>query len=126
MPASVKYFKKLYAHRYPPGLEWDILQLMPRVIVAVVLALSVAPAWVRLFPPNGTAFEVAKRTTLVDFVSIATGLTVLTAIITVTIGCVLVLVMKGPAYVADAYELPDAPKPARRNRQQAHSVRRQQ
>jgi hypothetical protein len=46
---------------------------------------------------------------LIDYVSIATGLTFLTAILTVSIGCILVKIMKGPAYVADAYPLPDAP-----------------
>ena len=44
------------------------------------------------------------------------GLLVLfwTAVFTVAIGAFVVMVMKGPAYVADAYPLSDADRPARR------------
>lgn len=111
----MKYFQRLSSQRYPPGLEREILRLIPRILLAGGLALCAVPVWVRCFPPLGTAFEVAKSTKLVDFVAIATGLTFLIAIFTVTIGCVLVVIMKGPAYVADGYPMPDAPKPARRD-----------
>lgn len=74
-----------------------------------MLALCIAPVWFRCFPPAGSALDVTKQLKLVDFVSFATGLTFLTAILTVSIGCVLVIIMKGPAYVADGYSLPDAP-----------------
>lgn len=82
---------------------------MPRILVAGILALCIAPVWYRCFPLVGSALDVTKQLKLVDFVSIATGLTFLAAILTVSIGCVLVKVMKGPAYVADGYPLPNAP-----------------
>ena len=36
-----------------------------------------------------------------------------TLVITVAIGCVIVMVMKGPAYVADAYPVPHSDSPSR-------------
>jgi hypothetical protein len=38
--------------------------------------------------------------------------TVWTAVLTIAIGCFVVVVMKGPAYVADRYPLQDADEPA--------------
>ena len=42
------------------------------------------------------------------------GLVILhwTLVLTVGIGCVIVMLMKGPAYVADPYALPDSERPA--------------
>jgi len=105
----LQYFQRLSSKRYRPGLERDILRLLPRIIAAGILALCIAPVWVRCFPPIGSTLEVTKQVKLVDYVSIATGLTFLTAVFTVSIGCILVKIMKGPAYVADGYPLPDAP-----------------
>ena len=66
----------------------------------------------RLFPPQGPAAAVTKHIKTMDILAIATGLTLWTAILTVTIGCFVVIVMKGPAYVADRYDLIDADKPS--------------
>lgn len=35
-----------------------------------------------------------------------------TLVLTLAIGCAIVMLMKGPAYVADAYEMNDSDKPA--------------
>jgi len=47
----------------------------------------------------------------VDIIAIAMAVTVWTAVLTVAIGCFVVIMMKGPAYVADAYELEDSERP---------------
>lgn len=65
----------------------------------------------RLFPPDGTDYEIAKTTSTVDIFAFAIGLTALTAVFTVTIGCIVVVIMKGPAYVADSYELDASDQP---------------
>jgi hypothetical protein len=102
----MKYLKKLHGRRHPPGLEWRILRQLPSACVAsTVIPLGVA-LLARLFPPSGSAAEVARRMSMIDILSIATGLTLWTAVLTIAIGCVIVYVMKGPAYVADAYSLP--------------------
>jgi len=51
----------------------------------------------------------------VDIMCIATLVTLWMAALTVAIGCCVVVIMKGPAYVADAYELPDSESPLQRS-----------
>ena len=45
---------------------------------------------------------------------------VITAVFTVTIGCIIVVLMKGPAYVADAYKLDDSEQPATKDKTSKH------
>ena len=68
-------------------------------LLASVLLPAGLSIIVRLAPPQGSAYQVAK--TIFAF---ATGLTALVAVLTVAIGCIVVMVMKGPAYVADGYD----------------------
>jgi hypothetical protein len=107
-----KYFRKLHTRRSPPGLErviWRKLPLAFGASVLIPLGLSVGT---RLFPPEGPEFLVSKTTATVDIFSFATGLTAVTAVATVAIGCIVVMIMKGPAYVADGYSLDAADQPA--------------
>ena len=100
--------------REAPGLEWALLKKLPATLLfgtLLPLAMSLAN---RFFPPEGNAVQVAKHVKTVDIMAIATALTVWTAVLTVAIGCVVVLMMKGPAYVADAYELDDSERPKTR------------
>jgi hypothetical protein len=50
----------------------------------------------------------------VDILAIATAVAVWTAVLTVAIACFVVMMMKGRAYVADAYELTDSERPKSR------------
>ena len=108
-------FRKLpNSVREAPGLEWAILKKLPVTLLfgtLVPLAISLGN---RLFPPEGTPVLIAKHVKTVDIMAIATTLTVWTAVLTVAIGCFVVLMMKGPAYVADAYELDDSERPRTR------------
>jgi hypothetical protein len=110
----MRFLRKLpNSVREAPGLEWSILKKLPLTLLAGTLcplAMSLAN---RFFPPAGTTAEIAKHITSVDIIAIATVVTIWTAVLTVAIGCFVVLVMKGPGYVADAYELVDSehPKP---------------
>jgi len=104
------YFKKLHNRREPPGLERRILRKLPMALLgstAVPLLLSFGGRW---FPPEGTRQELYKYTSSVDIFAISLGLTLWTAAFTVAIGCVVVVVMKGPAYVADAYPMDGRPE----------------
>ena len=60
---------------------------------------------------SNAADEITKLHTLIDYLAIAIFVAVLPIIVTVTIGCIIVMLMKGPAYVADAYDVNDADKP---------------
>jgi hypothetical protein len=89
---SMNWLRKIHGRRVPPGKEVQILRRLPLITL------------------SGTLL---KHIRSVDIFAIATEITLLTAVFTVAIGCVIVHIMKGPAYVAD--ELPvahsDRPKP---------------
>ena len=98
------------SRRSAPGLEWQIWRRLPVVWVAgtalpiiglLLLHLAMAPAsaaderWLQL-----VGYMVAGMVTF-HWV----------ALLTVAMGCVIVMVMKGPAYVADAYPLSHSDRP---------------
>jgi len=109
---AMDYFRKLHDHRSPPGLERVILRKLPLALLGSILVPVGLAAGTRLFPPDGPAYDVARTTASVDIFAVSLGLTSLAAVFTVFIGCVVVIVMKGPAYVADGYELAAASRPA--------------
>ena len=107
----MKFFRKLHGRRTPHGMEVRILRRLPRIAVVgslLPLALSVL---VRILPSE-TGVDRAKHIKSVDIFAIATEVTFLTAIFTVAIGCVVVHIMKGPAYIADSYPVHHSDKPA--------------
>ena len=111
----MKLLKKLpNSVREAPGLEWVILKKLPSTLLIGTLVPFVISLASRIFPPQGSASQIAKHISIVDIISIATVVTVWTAVLTVAIGCCVVVMMKGPAYVADAYELVDSETPRRR------------
>lgn len=106
-------FKRLHNRCEPPGLELEILKRLPLALLIGTLIPAGLSLIVRLLPA-GAGIDVAKRITTVDIYAFAAALTFWTAVLTVAIGCVVVFVLKGPAYVADAYPLEDAPRPRRK------------
>jgi hypothetical protein len=100
------------SRRYPPGLEWRLLRRMPRILVVGTLLPALAAVAARAWPLSGTPQEIAATLDLVDIYAIATVTLHWTLVLTVTIACVIVWLMKGPAYVADAYPLPDGDRPS--------------
>lgn len=67
----------------------------------------------RLWPPAGAPSALAAHFQFVDIVAIALTVAAWTAALTIALGCCVVVIMKGPAYVADRYELSDAESPRR-------------
>jgi polyferredoxin len=106
---------KLHNHRYPPGLERELLRKIPKYLLGTILVPLFMVAFVRLSPIEelfaSTAEEVVKLHTTIDFLSIAIFVAILPVILTLFIGCIIVMLMKGPAYIADSYEVNDADKP---------------
>lgn len=104
-------FNKLHGRREPPGLEWQILTKLPKVtLVGLMIPVALA-ILVRMLPPE-PGVNIAKHIKSVDIFAIATAITFFTAVFTVAIGCIIVYIMKGPAYVADAYPLQHSDRPA--------------
>lgn len=85
--------------------------MMPKILLGAIFVPALMSVFVRLFPVSGSAAEIARHQHGIDILAIALCVTALTAIFTVTIACVIIVVMKGPAYVADAYKLNDADRP---------------
>ena len=110
-----RLFRKLHTHRSPPGLERVIWRRLPLAFLGSVLVPVGLVVGTRWFPPDGPDYLVAKTTATVDIFAFALGLTAVTAVVTVAIGCIVVMIMKGPAYVADGYSLDAADRPARHN-----------
>jgi hypothetical protein len=95
----------------PPGLERAIWRKLPHAAIASTLIPILFYLYVLLFAsvPDGGSME--KTVTSAGIAAIAIAVTLWTAIVTVGIGCWIVMVMKGPAKYADSYELSDAEQP---------------
>lgn len=106
---------KLHNHRYPPGLERVLLRKIPKYLLGSIIIPLFMVIFVRLSPIENlfasTAEEVAKLHTTIDYLSIAIFVGILPVILALFIGCIIVILMKGPAYIADAYDVDDADKP---------------
>ncbi|MGB0723246.1 MAG: hypothetical protein ACPGU7_12720 [Gammaproteobacteria bacterium] len=108
--------RKLHNRHSAPGLEWRILKKLPYAFVAGTVIPALMSLMVRFGPLAAVGGEAEKTVIGVDILAISIVITAWTAVFTVAIGCITVWLMKGPAYVADAYELHDAPKPGTRPR----------
>ena len=99
--------------RYPAGMEWKLFRRMPRILLIGTLLPALVALALRLFPWAGSRSQVEATLGMLDYVAIGVVILHWTVVLTLTIGCVIVMLMKGPAYVADAYPLIDADRPAR-------------
>ncbi len=106
------WFNRLPGHRrVAAGLEWRVWRRLPAVL-AWGTALAGAPAAALWWTAPETTATAADRTAQTLLYGLL-GVLMLhwTLVLTVAIGCVVVLVMKGPAYVADAYPPPGRTPP---------------
>lgn len=106
----MNWLQKIEERRTPPGLEVRILRKLPVMTLVATLAVVALPILVRMLPAE-PGVDVAKQVKFVDIFAIATEITLLVAAFTVAIGCIVVHIMKGPAYVADAMPVSHADRP---------------
>ena len=112
----MRYLQKLpNSRRSPPGLEWTIWRRLPAAFLAGTAIPALCYLYARLFPAPASGQTIEKYLAGVEIAVIAVVITAWTAVFTVAIGCVTVMIMKGPAYVADQYPLSDADQPRRRH-----------
>lgn len=104
----MKYLRKINENRAPAGLERVLLRIAP---LAALLCV-VVPAAVAFGARAWFGADALKTISRVDIAAIAVSITGLTVVFTVAIGAIIVFIMKGPGYVADAYEVNDASVPA--------------
>jgi len=99
--------------RYPPGLEWTLFKKLPLLTVLGFVLIGLVYGLIRIWPWAGDAQQAAEIIQRGDFALIGASIFHLTVILTLAIGCVVVLIMKGPRYSADAYPVSDAEKPSK-------------
>lgn len=102
----MNYFKKLKGfQRSPAGLEWEIWKKLPHIWATGTVLPLLASAGAYLLDDIEATTRNARA--VEQFFYVMVGLVVLhwTLVLTLAIGCAIVMLMKGPAYVADAYEM---------------------
>ncbi len=103
----MNYFSKLEGfQRSPAGLEWEIWKKLRLIwVTGTVLPLMLSGG---AFLLDGLEYTRSVE----QFFYVMVGLVILhwALVLTLAIGCVIVILMKGPAYVADAYAM-DEPSP---------------
>lgn len=87
----------------PAGREREILRRLPAVAIWGTLLLAVALLCLRCF--GGAGFR--AQLSMPEIYLISLFFSYWSLLLTVAIAAFIVLVMKGPGYVADAYPLPD-------------------
>lgn len=117
----INWFNKLPGfQRTPAGRERSVLRLLPGVLFFGSLALVLPPLLARLYSFLAPELASPTLTTTVDIYAVGVLLLHWTLVLMVGIAAFIVMVMKGPAYVADAYPLneSDEPDPAPPRRRQ--------
>ena len=84
---------------------------MPSVWLAGTVLPGLAALAARWLISGNTAAELARNIQLFDYMMIGLVIFIWTLVLTVTIGCIIVWLMKGPAYVADGFEVSHSDKP---------------
>ena len=106
------WFQKLPGfQRTPYGIEWRILRRMPTVALAGTVLPALMALAARWLIGGATAAEVARNLQRFDYMMIGLVIFLWTLVVTVVIGCVIVWLMKGPAYVADGLPVSHSDKP---------------
>jgi hypothetical protein len=110
---AVKWLTQLQgAQRAASGLEWTIWRKLPLITVAGTLAIFLL--WLAVdtaLQPHASAGQLRLQSIL-TYVAIGAVVFHWTMVLTLAIGCAIVIVMKGPGYVADAYALSHGDHPA--------------
>jgi hypothetical protein len=93
--------------RSPPGWEQRIWQRLPAILLwGTLLPLALAGLNRALAPATAESGADASALLLWDYTMFGVVVLHWTLVLTLALGCFIVRVMKGPAYVADAYPLP--------------------
>ena len=100
-----KWLTKLPGYQvYEPGLERKVLYELPQFTVLGSLAIALPSLLARFFLSP-------KAQRIIDILVISTEIFFLGMVLTLGIAAFIVMLAKGPAYVADAYPLIDSDRP---------------
>jgi hypothetical protein len=98
----MRYFNKLPGFiKTPSGMEWILLKKLP-LIFAATAAIPTAVILLLYFSNQTLNPEQLKTI----YICLGILFSIFFFVGATAIGCIVVMIMKGPAYVADPYELP--------------------
>jgi len=104
----MNWFRRLPGfRRAPAGRELDIFRMLPGALLWGTALPAMAGALLKGTPVGTLLFGSERRLQIAIYELIGAVLVYWVAVGTVAIGCILVMIMKGPAYIAD--EFPDHP-----------------
>jgi hypothetical protein len=96
--------------RSASGLEWKLWRKLPLIfLVGTAIPLAAAVA-LHLFTNQESTAQL-RWLQIMDYVVVGVVIFHWTAVVTIAIGCIVVMVMKGPGYVADALEVSHNDRP---------------
>ena len=96
--------------RSAPGIEQSIWRRLPAVLLwGTLLPVLLAGANHALSADVAETGAGSGALLMWDYAMVGVVVLHWTLVLTVALGCFIVRVMKGPAYVADAYAMPDDP-----------------
>jgi hypothetical protein len=108
----MNWLKKLSpTRREASGLEWTLWRKLPLILLAGTALPLVILGVVRLLTDPEPSAQQARWLQLADYVVGGVIVFHWTMVLTLGIGCVIVMVMKGPGYVADGYLVSHSDKP---------------
>ena len=96
--------------RSASGLEWALWRKLPLIALAGTALPLLGLALYHAGADAGNPAE-ARALQLADFIVFGVVVFHWTLVITAAIGCVVVMVMKGPAYVADGLDVSHSEQP---------------
>ena len=94
-----------------PGLERKILRWMPFAFLTIIFLCGLPSVMVRLMEWQGSERAIEAFIGRVDMMAAGVFFTLFNAAFVVTTGAILIMLMKGPGYVADGYKLIDSESP---------------
>jgi len=108
----MNWLQKLpHSKRAASGLEWTLWRKLPLIALLGTLLPLLGLGLVHLLAdPQASAAQV-RWLQLADYVAWGVLIFHWTMLLTVGIGCVIVMVMKGPGYVADGYQVSHSDRP---------------
>jgi hypothetical protein len=105
--------KSTVSVRARSGLEWTIWRKLPLIAIAGTMLPILLAAALHFVIENDTDSAQLRWLQVVDFVVVAVVIFHWTMVLTVGIGCCIVMVMKGPGYTADSYQVSHSDHPRR-------------
>lgn len=109
---TLNWFKKIQPSlRAASGLEWRLWRKLPLIALAGTVLPLLCLALVHLLSDSAPSAAELRRVQMMDYVIGGVIVFHWSMVVTIGIGCVIVMVMKGPGYVADGYRVSHSDQP---------------